>query len=99
MFSKGLLIGKRPFQDGDNAWNQLPFSGHITNVPKTHYFPAEYLRPHCKQDERSSLPCFAVSSTLLTGKRLQGPTLAKATSGLVPVFQRPELKLVYFGIV
>ena len=30
------------------------------------------------------------SRTRLSGKRLFGPTLAKARSGLVPVFQRPE---------
>ena len=30
-----------------------------------------------------------LSRTRLSGKRLFGPTLAKATSGLVPVFQRP----------
>ena len=33
------------------------------------------------------------SRTRLSGKRLQGPTLAKARSELVPVFQWPELKL------
>ena len=30
------------------------------------------------------------SSIRLSGKRLFGPTLAKARSGLVPMFQRPE---------
>ena len=29
MFSVGLLIGKRPFQN--NAWKKLIFSGHIVN--------------------------------------------------------------------
>ena len=29
MYSVGLLIGKRPFQN--NAWKKLIFSGHITN--------------------------------------------------------------------
>ena len=29
MFSMGLLIGKRPFQN--NAWKKLIFSGHIAN--------------------------------------------------------------------
>ena len=34
------------------------FMAHCQQVPKTH--SAEHRRPHCKQDERSSLPCSAV---------------------------------------
>ena len=31
MFSEGLLIGKRPFQDGAKPGKKLFFSGHISN--------------------------------------------------------------------
>ena len=33
------------------------------------------------------------SKIRLSGKRLSGPTLTNARSGLVPVFQRPEWKV------
>ena len=39
------------------------FRAHCQQVSKTHYSPIKHRRPHCKQDERSSLPCSAVWGT------------------------------------
>ena len=39
------------------------FRAHYQKVSKTHYSSAKHRRPHCKQDQRSSLPCSAVWST------------------------------------
>ena len=39
------------------------FRAHCQQVPKTHYSSAEHRRPHCKQDERSSSPHYAVWGT------------------------------------
>ena len=36
------------------------FRAHFQQVSKTHYSSAEHRRPHCKQDERSSSPRYAV---------------------------------------
>ena len=36
MFSVGLLIGKRPFQDGAMLETAL-FKAHCQQIPKTHY--------------------------------------------------------------
>ena len=39
------------------------FRAHCQQVPKTNYSSAEHQRPHCKQDERSSSPRYAVWDT------------------------------------
>ena len=57
---EGLLIGKRPFQDGAMSGKAAFFRPHCQQVPKTHYSSAEYRKPYCKQDERSSLFCHTV---------------------------------------
>ena len=36
------------------------FRAHCQQAPKTHYSSAEHRRPHCKQNERSSSPRYAV---------------------------------------
>ena len=40
------------------------FGAYCQQVLKAHYCLTEHQRPHCKQDERSSLSCSAVSGTL-----------------------------------
>ena len=48
MFIVGLLIGKRPFQDGQCLNKTALFRAHCQKVTKTHYSSAEHRRPHCK---------------------------------------------------
>ena len=49
------------FSGRGNAWIKLNFFRALCQkVPKTHYSSAEHRRPHCKQDERSSSPRYAV---------------------------------------
>ena len=47
MFSKGLLIGTRPFQDGIMSGKNALFRAHCQKVPNTHNSPAKQR----KQDE------------------------------------------------
>ena len=65
MFSVGLLIGKRPFQDGAMPEKNYPFQETLPKSYEVHYSSAEYRRPHCKQDERSSLPRSAQSEAFV----------------------------------
>ena len=48
------------FRTGQWLKKTALFRAHCQNVPKTHYSTAEHRRLHCKDDERSSLPCSAV---------------------------------------
>ena len=45
MFSVGLLIGKRPFQDEAMPGKTALFRAHCQQVPKTHYSSAEHRKP------------------------------------------------------
>ena len=59
MFSKGLLISKRPFQNGAMPEKNYPFQGTLsTSFP--HFFLAKHRRPHCKENERSLLSYFTL---------------------------------------
>ena len=58
MFSLGLLIDKCPFQDGAMPGKNCPFQGTLSTSMA--HSSVEHRRPHCKQDERSLLPCYAV---------------------------------------
>ena len=55
MFSVGLLIGKRPFQDGAMPGKNCPFQG---TLPTSSEGPLFF-----KQDERSLLPRYEVLGT------------------------------------
>ena len=63
MSSKDLLIGKRISRDKAMSGKNALFRAHCQQVPKTYYSPAKHRRPHCKQDEHSSLSCFTVLGT------------------------------------
>ena len=60
MFSEGLPISKRLFQDGVMCGKTDLLRAHCQQVPKTHYSPVKHRRSHWKQDHRSSLFCSAV---------------------------------------
>ena len=49
MFSAGLLVGKRPFQNGAMSGKTALFRAHCQQVPKAHYSSAEHRRPHCNK--------------------------------------------------
>ena len=52
LLSRGLLIGKHAFQDGEMHEKTAFFRIHCQKVSKAYYFPA---KPHCKQNKISSL--------------------------------------------
>ena len=61
MFSKGLLIGKHPFQDGAMPGKNCPFQDTLPTSSENTILQLNMEGlDHCKQDERSSLFCSAV---------------------------------------
>ena len=83
---------------------KMSFSGHIANkFQSPHYSPAEYQKPHCKQDERSLLSCSTVWGTcnsttgthctyseilVLPSLQLAGPSFSRKHDFVVIVHER-----------
>ena len=85
MFSVGLLIGKRSFQDGAYLDKTALFRAHCQQVPRTQYSSAEHRRPLCKQDERSSSPRSLQSESLII--LLQETHCTDAEKLVIPNYQ------------
>ena len=97
MFSKGLLINKCPFQDEAMPGKNCLFQAHCQQVLKAYYSPTKYERPHCKQDEYSSLSVHGLCEDvhgcrwLQNSQRLQKPPPMQMQSPNLPVFPHPCL--------
>ena len=63
MFSKGLLIGKRPFQEGVMCRKNCPFQGTLSSSSEDLLFSSWTSKASCKQNERSSLSRSAIWGT------------------------------------
>ena len=57
---RGSANQQTSFSRRGNVLKKYSFWAHCQQALQTHYSLAKHRRPYCKEDERSSLPCFSV---------------------------------------